>query len=247
MTRRILAGFVLLAMTAALALAQVPARRTFPPREKTGLKAAVTVIDLRNVAGEKKPPKRAADPLFSLRKMSGSKPNSAVSTLAPAQLGEALQGAGISVVPSNVYARFTPGQSNAQGKGYMYLLGPDVVYPDHVQFTPSGEQAFPRMFNGPMVVLREPGTYVFDFLVEFPDAPVGTYYSCIVLVGQNDLQTKAVVKTDGPQHILVVWTLDQDGLALPDDRRSVGIYCYLSRSGGPDVPWMFYLADVTKI
>lgn len=250
MPKRILLGFVLVALCTALALAQVPInRKAFPPRAKPGPKAAVTVIDLRDTAGDKKPPKRAMDAPVSMRMMpgSGAKGNAAEAlALGPAELGAALQQAGITVAPSGVYARLIPGQSSARGKGYLALMKPDAAFPDHADFTPAPTHNDPGNFNGPRVVLREPGTYSFDFLVEFANVPVDTFCNCVVLIGQNQMQLKVVRKTEGAQHIVVVWTLSPERAALPDEQRSLGIYCYLP-SAAQGVPWTLYLVDVTKL
>lgn len=248
MSKRFLCALVLVFFAFGLAAAQQPMRQKTAPMAKPRPRSAVTVIDLRNVANEKKPPKRAPEATYSTRMMHGQGSNAAVAALAPMQLSEALRGAGISVTPPNVYARFTPGQTRIPGKGYMYLASADWAFPDHVEFHDfhlDYEGVAPE--NGPMVVLREPGTYALDFLVEFTHAPVGTPYGCDVLVGSGILQVQALEKTGGPQHIVVIWSLDPAMLGLQDEQRSVGIHCYMTGRSARIVPWTLYLVDVTKL
>lgn len=245
MPKRVLIAMIFIALAAQLVLAQQPKMQRAVPPAKPKPTTAVTVIDLRGLAGEKKPPKREADSAYSMRMMSGTGAKAPTAALAPAQLGAALQEAGISVVPSNLYARLAPGQSSAHGKGYICLLRPEAVYPDRAQFPLAWEHAAPGTYNGPLVVLREPGTYSLDFLVEFTDSPVGGFHNCLVLIGHNDVQMKVVSKTEGPQHIVIVWTMDQERAALPDEARSVGIHCYIHTGSNPT--WTFYLVDVTKL
>lgn len=247
MPKRIFVAVVFITLAAQIILAQQSKMQKAVPLEKPKVKTAVTVIDLRNVTADKKPPKRAADPSYSMRKMSTGGTKTAVSALAAGELSEALKGAGISVVPSSVYARFTPGQSRVQGKGYMFLAAPYWSYPDRAEFYSSYTGSAPWIWNGPEVVLREPGTYVFDFLVDYTGAPVGSFYECEVHVGFVGYQVQAVMRTGDPQHILVIWPVDQAMISLPDDQRSIGIHCYRSDSREQLEPWTFYLVDVTKL
>ena len=248
MPKRILVAVVFIALAAQLVLAQQPQlqRQKVAPPAKPKVKTAVTVIDLRNVTADKKPPKRAADPVYSMRMASGPK-TTAVAALPAAQLSEALKGAGISVVPANVYARFTPGQLNVPGKGYLLLAAPYWSYPDRAEFYSSYSGSSPWIWNGPKVVLREPGTYVFDFLVDYAGAPVGSFYECEVSVGFLGYQVQAIMRTADPQHILVIWPVDQAMISLSDEQRSIGIHCYRSDSRDQLEPWTLYLVDVTKL
>ena len=101
--------------------------------------------------------------------------------------------------------------------------------------------------SGAMVVLREPGTYVFDFLIEFPYWPAGTSYNCDVMIGLEAYQTQALTRVEGPQHVLVIWPMDQAMLSLEDRQRSVGIHCYQPGAADELIGWTFYLLDVTKL
>jgi len=249
MPRQILFALAFFALAAPITSAQRPQlqRQQISPSEKPKVQTAVTVIDLRQVTAEKKPPKRAADPVYSTRRMSGAGSKSAVAALPLSQLGEALRGVGIGAPPANVYARFTPGQLTVPGKGYMILAAPYWTYPDHAEFYSTAEGGAPMIWNGPAVVLREPGTYVFDFVVEFPTSPSGTFHDCGVQVGFTTYQIQAVESINGPQHILVIWPIGQDMLDLGDELRSVGIHCSKPRAGDQVLTWKFFLVDVTKL
>ncbi len=248
MPKRIVMAFALGTLTAAVALAQAPARQRVAPREKPRPRAAVAIIDLRDVAIDKKPPKRLAEPATALRVKPPSHTNAVSAAFSPGQLREVLRDIGLGAVPPNVYARFTPSAMSVPGKGFLFLLVPTWVYPDHVQFFSSGGGGdLTWVYNGPAVVLREPGTYVFDFLVEFNDAPVGTPYTCEAMIGDVPVGDQTVENTGGLQHVLVVKALDAALLALGDAMKSVGIHCF--KSSGPQVlaGWTLYLVDVTKL
>lgn len=248
MPKRVLTAVLFIALAAPFVGAQVLGRGKVVPRQKPRLATAVTVIDLRNLADEKKPPKRAPDAFFSPRMRSISSPRASTAALSPMQLSEALQSAGISVVPPNVYARFTPGQSSAHVKGYMYLESPAWVYPDHAEFNLTVEHApSHENSNGPLVVLREPGTFSFDFLVEFPNAPTGAHVTCCVMSGTSCRQVKLLRAENGVQHVIVIRTLDQAAMDLEDEQRSVGIYCFIEASGPTPLTWLLYLVDITKL
>jgi hypothetical protein len=208
-------------------------------------RAAVTVIDLRNVVVDKKPPKREAEPTYSLRMKVGARMNA--TALNAVQLSEALKGAGISVPPPNVYARLTPGQISAAGKAYMFLMFPSEVYPDRVEFDSSslGNERFST--NGPMVVLREAGTYVVDFLVEFPGVPAGLSFECRVMGGLGVLQLQEISAQSGPQHILVVVSQDAFRQGQDDLQKSIGLHCSRSALKDATIGWTLYLVDITKL
>lgn len=244
MAKRI--GFIVLlvALIAPSAGAQGKRIGKAAPLEKPRLATAVTVIDLRNVTSDKKPPKRSPTQIALPRVMSGAAPNKVLSGLAPAQLNEAFKSAGISAPPANVYARFAPGQLNAIGKGYLYFDAPDFAFPDHVDFH-SLFSSEPWNSNGPLVVLREPGTYAFDFLVEFIGGPPGVEYGCQVRIGSQFPQVQTIKPTAGPQHILVIWNLDPATAGLPDEEKAIGIHVYPKLLDRAD--WTFYLVDVTKL
>jgi len=249
MPRWVIVVLAFFALAAPIASAQRPQlqRQKIAPTEKPKVQTAVTVIDLRNVTADKKPPKRAADPVYSTRLMSGGGSRPAAAALPLSQLGEALKGVGIGAPPANVYARFTPGQPTVPGKGYLLLAAPYWTYPDHAEFYSTAEGGAPMIWNGPAVVLREPGTYVFDFVVEFPTSAPRTFYNCGVQVGFTTYQIQAVENMNGPQHILVIWPIGPDMLDLSDELRSVGIHCSEPGAGGQVLTWTFYLVDVTKI
>jgi hypothetical protein len=213
-------------------------------REKPRLATAVTVIDLRNVTSDKKPPKRSPTQIALPRTMSGSTANKVLTGLAPAELNEAFKSAGISAPPASVYARFAPGQLHAAGKGYLYFDAPDFAFPDHVEFH-SLYSSEPWDSNGPMVVLGEPGTYAFDFLVEFVGGPPGAEYGCQIMIGPQFPQIQTIKPTAGPQHILVIWNLDPATAGLPDAEKAIGIHIYPRLLDRAD--WTFYLVDVTKL
>jgi hypothetical protein len=244
MGKRIGAIILLVALVAPFAGAQ--AKRVGKPvqLEKPRLTAAVTVIDLRNVTSDKKPPKRSPMQIALPRMMSGSTANRALSGLPPAQLNEAFKSAGISAPPANVYARFAPGQLHAAGKGYLYFDAPDFAFPDHVEFH-SAYSSEPWDSNGPMVVLGEPGTYAFDFLVEFVGGPPGAEYGCQIMIGSQFPQVQTIKPTAGPQHILVLWNLDPATAGLPDAEKAIGIHIYPKLLDRAD--WTFYLVDVMKL
>ncbi len=249
MVKRFLMLAALLVLGSQIVLAQavrVGKGRTLSP-EKARVRSAVTVIDLRNVLGDKKPPKREADSAFSMRMMAGPKTGGGKSGLQPRQLGEALQTAGLAVQQPNVYARFTPERIHAPGKGYMFLVYPAAVYPDRVEFESTAYGAPGRAENGALVVLREPGTYVLDFLVEFPGVPAGMAFQCVILRGANRLHMKVVQAEAGPQHILVITNQDAEYQALDDWHKSVGIRCLREGAGTAGVPWTLYLVDVSRL
>lgn len=248
MSKRVLIAVLFIALAAPFAGAQVLGRGKAVPRQKPRPATAVTVIDLRNLADEKKPPKRGADAFFSPRMKSVSSPRASAAALSPLQMSEALQGAGISVVPPNVYARFTPGQPSAHVKGYMYLESPAWVYPDHAEFSLTAEHApGQERSGGPSVVLREPGTYALDFLVEFPNAPSGAIIPCCVMTGPSCRQIKHLRAEDGLQHVIIIRTLDQAAMGLEDEKRSVGITCFIETSAPTPLSWLLYMVDVTKL
>lgn len=178
------------------------------------------------------------------RTMSGTTSNKILSGLAPAQLNEAFKSAGISAPPASVYARFAPGQLHAAGKGYLYFDAPDFAFPDHVEFH-SLYSSEPWDSNGPLVVLGEPGTYAFDFLVEFVGGPPGAEYGCQIMIGSQFPQIQTIKPTAGPQHILVIWNLDPATAGLPDVEKAIGIHIYPKLLDRAD--WTFYLVDVTKL
>ena len=248
MSKRVLVAVLFIALAAPFVGGQVLGRGKAVPRQKPRSATAVTVIDLRNVVDEKKPPKREPDAFFSTRMKSVSNPRASAAALGPMQLSEALRGAGINIEPLNVYARFTPGQPNVYGKGYVYFESPNWVYPDHADFNlmkqrgPGYENP-----NGPLVVLREPGTYSLDFLVEFPSTPAGAHVTCCVMAGPSCRQVKLLRTEGGLQHVVVIRALDQAAMALDDEMRSVGIYCFTENSSQTPLSWLFYLVDVAKL
>jgi len=245
MRRRFGLAILFVVLIAPFLAAQAPKRIRVAPREKPRLGAAVTVIDLRNVFSDKKPPKRGPDQVVLPRMMMpGSSPNRALTGLSSGQLSEALVGAQIGPLATNVYAHFTPGQSYAPGKGYLFLASPVFVFPDHVEFQSVGHSADPSLADGPKVVLREPGSYTLDFLVEFTGAPPESNMGCYALIGYGIPQVHPVKVASGPQHIVLVFNMDQERAAAPDEARSVGIRCYQSPTG--KTPWTLYLVDVTK-
>ncbi len=249
MGKRFFGLVVLLVFGSGLVLAQavrVGKGRTLTP-EKAKARSAITVIDLRNVLGDKKPPKREADSTFSMRMMTGPRTGGGKAGLQPRQLGEALQTAGLAVQQPNVYARFTPERSQVPGRGYMFLLYPAAVYPDRVEFQSSSRGDPSRAENGALVVLREQGTYVLDFLVEFPGVPAGMAFQCVILRGSNTFHMKVVQAEAGPQHILVITNQDAEYQALDDWHKSVGIRCLREGAGSALVPWTLYLVDVNRL
>jgi len=247
MTKRFAMAILIIVLVAPFVAAQAPKRIRVAPRERARLGPAVTVIDLRNVFSDKKPPKRGPDQVVLPRMMMpGSSPNRALTGLTSGQLSEALQGAGIGPMATNVYAHFTPGQSSAAGKGYLFLASPVFVFPDHVEFQSAGRAPNSSIADGPRVVLREPGTYSLDFLVEFTEAPPDSNMTCYSLMGYGIPHLHPVHVETGPQHIVLLYTLSPEGAGAPDEAKSIGIRCYQSPSG-EKTPWTLYFVDVTKI
>jgi len=244
MAKRIGTVILLVALIAVTAAAQAKRIGKAVPREKPQLTTGVTVIDLRNVTSDKKPPKRSPQQIALPRMMPGTQTNKVLAGLPPAQLGEAFKSAGINAAPANVYARFTPTQVHAAGKGYLYFDAPDFAFPDHVEFH-SSFSSEPWDSNGPCVVLREPGTYVFDFLVEFIGGPPGAEFGCQIMIGPLFPQVQSIKPVSGPQHILVIWNLDPATAALPETDKAIGIHIYPKLLDRAD--WTFYLVDVTKL
>ncbi|HSQ79182.1 MAG TPA: hypothetical protein VLN41_01175, partial [Candidatus Bathyarchaeia archaeon] len=216
------------------------------PREKALTTAAVTVLDLRGALGEKKPPKREPGQVMLPRMMMpGSSPSAPRSGLAPAQLGEALRAAGIGPVAPNGYAHFTPGQSYATGKGYLFLSWPAFVFPDHAEFQSGARDLFNGILGGPKVVLRQPGTYTLDFLVEFTASPPEAMITCQSLIGYGFRQIHHIRAVAGPQHIVVVCTVSAEAAGGPDEERSIGINCF-QEAGMDKTPWTFYGVEISK-
>jgi hypothetical protein len=244
MAKRIGTVILLVALIGPFAGAQGKRIGKAVTREKPRLATAVTVIDLRNITSDKKPPKRSPAQLALPRMMSVSPANKTLSGLPPAQLNEAFKSAGISAPSANVYARFAPGQLQAAGKGFLYVAAPDFAFPDHIEFH-SLYSSEPWDSNGPLVVLREPGTYAFDFLVEFTGGPPGAAFGCQVRIGSQFPQVQTLDAAGGPQHILVIWNLDPAMAALPDEDKAIGIHIYPKLLDRAD--WTFYLVDVTKL
>lgn len=246
MTRRLGITVLAIALIVPFLAGQAPKRIGVAPREKPRLTAAITVIDLRDVASDKKPPKREPGQVFLPRMMMpGSSPNRPLSGLPPGQLSEALRSAGIGPMATNVYARFTPGQSNLTGKGYLFLAFPAFVFPDHAEFQSGTRDQFTGNLGGPRVVLRQPGTYTIDFLVEFTAAPAQAFVICQSVVGTAIRQVKTLRAAGGPQHIVMVYTLSPEAAGAPDEDRSIGINCF--QEAGPEkTPWTLYLVDVAK-
>lgn len=246
MTKRI--GIVVLAVVliVPLLVGQAPKRVRVAPREKPRATAAVTVIDLRDVMSDKKPPKREPGQVMLPRMMMpGSSPNQAAAGLGPAQLGEALQGAGIGPLATNVYARFTPGQSYQAGKGYLFVSWPDFVFPDHAEFQSGARDQYDSNLGGPRVVLRQLGTYTLDFLIEFPTTPADAHLTCQTVVG-NSIRKFQLTRTAGTaQHIVLVYTLSPEAAGAADEDRAIGIHCFVEGTPGK-TPWTFYLVDITK-
>jgi len=243
----ILAAILVLGSQVVLAQAVRVGRGRIAPPEKAKVRSAITVIDLRNIAGEKKPPKREADSTFSMRMMTGPRTGGGKVGLQARQLSEALQTAGLAVAQPNVYARFTPERIHVPGKGYMFLVYPAAVYPDRIEFQSTNRGDPGRAENGPLVVLREQGTYVLDFLVEFPDVPVGAAFQCVILRGANHFHMQVVYAQGGPQHILVIANQDAEYQGLEDWQKSIGIHCLRESAGSALVPWTLYLVDVNKL
>lgn len=245
MSKRLLCALALVFFVSAFAAGQQvkrarPGRAVRPPAG-----AAVTVIDLRNVGVNKKPPKREAEPPYSLRMKPGARTN--VTALNAVQLSQALKGAGVSVPPPNVYARLSPSEISLSGKAYLFLLYPSEVYPDRVGFesSMSGNHAFSQ--NGARVMLNEVGTYVIDFLVEFPGPTAGQSCQCEVSGGLGVYQLQEVFEQPGPQHILVVVGPDALGPAQDEWQRSIGIRFYQPAFSDRTVSWMLHLVDITKL
>ena len=246
MTRRI--GITVLAFAVILPFltAQAPKRVQVAPRETLRATEAITVIDLRDVAGEKKPPKREPGQVMLPRMMmSGSSPNRPLSGLPSGRLSEALQGAGIGPLATSGYAHFTPGQSHLTGKGYLYLSWPTFVFPDHAEFESGARDYFNGSLGAPKVVLREPGIYTLDFLVEFTASPPDAMIICQSLLGHSVRQIQHFRAVAGPQHVVLVHTLSPEAAGTPDEERAVGISCF-QEVGMEKTPWTFYLVDITK-
>jgi hypothetical protein len=246
MTKRI--GTIILAFAVILPFlaAQAPKRVQVAPRDKLRATAAITVIDLRDVAGDKKPPKREPGQVMLPRMMlPGSSPNRPLSGLPISRLSEALQGAGIGPLATNGYAHFTPGQSHLMGKGYLYLSWPTFVFPDHAEFESGARDFFTGNLGAPKVVLREPGTYTLDFLVEFPATPPDAMVICQSLLGHSVRQIQHLRAAAGPQHVVLVYSLSSEAAGTPDEERAIGINCF-QEVGMEKTPWTFYLVDITK-
>jgi hypothetical protein len=245
MNKRFLVTAMLLTFSVLASLAQQSLRKRVTPPEKPRLKSAITVIDLRNVTEAKKPPKREGSPTIALRMMSGAKP--AVAPLAQVQMTEALKGVGIDVTPSNLYLRLTSTQSYVPGKGFLWFEYPTYVYPGEVKFESSYYGVSRTSSNGAMVTLKEQGTFVLDFLVEFMYAPAGTVFQCAILRGENAIQIQNVVSEAGPQHILVVMNQDAFFQGLDDVSKSIGLHCSREVEREMTIDWLLYLVDITKL
>jgi hypothetical protein len=246
MTKRIGIAVLAAVLVVPLLMAQAPKRVRVAPRERAGTMAAVTIIDLRDVLGEKKPPKREPGQVMLPRMMGpGSSPNKTLSGLAPGPLGEALQGAGIGPVAGSGFAHLTPGQSYLTGKGYLFLSWPSFVFPDHAEFQSGPRDQFTGNLGGPKVVLRQPGTYTLDFLVEFTASPPDALMICQSFVGYGFRQIHHFRAVAGPQHIVVVCTVSPEAAGAPDEDRAFGINCF-QEVGLDKTPWTFYLVDITK-
>jgi len=246
MTKRIGIAVLAAVLIVPLLAAQAPKRIRVAPREKAGTMAAVTVIDLRDVLGEKKPPKREPGQVILPRMMMpGSSPSAPPRGLPPGQLGQALQDAGIGPVAPNGYAHFTPGQSYATGKGYLFLSWADFVFPDHAEFQSGARDQYNSNLGGPRVVLRQPGTYTLDFLIEFPTTPADAHLTCQTVVG-NSIRKFQLTRTAGTaQHIVLVYILSPEAAGAPDEDRAVGIHCFVEGAPG-QTPWTVYAVDISK-
>lgn len=246
MTKRIGMAVLAAVLVAPFLAAQAPKRVRVAPREKAGAMAAVTVIDLRDASGEKKPPKREPGQVMLPRMMGpGSSPSAPPRGLPPGQLGEALQGAGIGPIAASGFAHLTPGQSYLTGKGYLFLAWPSFVFPDHAEFQSGARDQFTGNLGGPRVVLRQPGTYTLDFLVEFTAAPPDAFVICQTLVGNAIRKIQTIRAAGGPQHIVVVFTLSPEAAAAADEERSIGVNGF-QESITAKTPWTFYLVDIAK-
>lgn len=244
MSQRFLCALVLVFFVFGLAAAQQPMRQKTAPMARPRPRSAVTVIDLRNVANEKKPPKRAPDAGYSLRLKSGSRTNA--TALTAVQVSEALRGAGINVPPPNVYARLSQSQLSVPGKAFMVIGYPDWVNPDRIEFSTTDKN-----YGGPQVevYLEEAGTFVFDFLIELDNRPVGGEYGCRVL-GYNG-ETELLVHAEGdsepvPQHVLVVMNVPAPSHSIGEGYGRVSLQ-FRPKSDAWRVEWSVFLVDITKL
>jgi hypothetical protein len=224
-----------------------------PPVTKASQSSNATVIDVRNIAVSAPQPGADKQNIFSNKVASPSEPAATFSSLNASELKNILSDSGLQFTPSNLYMRLSPKQISVSGKGYLHPYKPYIVIPNFMIF----DEFYTGTDSscGIHLVLKEAGTYVLDFLIEFEDGyPVGTVYPCKVLKSMSSaLQTVNVSKADGPQHILVV--VNYDGSAWGSSVVATGAnlnQLYGLRLEKPEgsyyeFRWKFYQVDVTKM